>query len=138
MHAGQVILVRTADKEKYPDLASLKGRKVGVIISTTGAIRMQKEPVELKQYSSGGLAVIDLINGSTDAVMIDKPVAEYYAARKADFAKKVVVSGQPYTEEQFGMVVRKGNAELLAKLNRALDKLSHDGTLAQLENKWFR
>ncbi|MBX7247146.1 MAG: basic amino acid ABC transporter substrate-binding protein [Candidatus Sumerlaeaceae bacterium] len=138
LRAGQVILVRTADKGAFPDLASLKGKRVGVQISTTGAERMQKEPVELKQYNTAGLAVIDLINGNVDAVMIDRPVADYYAARKAEFAKKVVVAGEPYTTEQFGFVVRKGDAELLAKLNRGLEKVKDDGTLAKLEEKWFR
>lgn len=138
LRAGQVILVRTADVVKFPDISSLKGHKVGVQISTTGADRMKKEPVELKQYNTAGLAVIDLINANIDAVMIDKPVADYYAAHKAGFAQKVVVAGKPYTDEQFGFVVRKGESELLAKLNGALDKVSRDGTLAQLEGKWFR
>lgn len=48
------------------------------------------------------------------------------------------MAGEPHTTEQFGFVVRKGDAELLAKLNRGLEKVKDDGTLAKLEEKWFR
>lgn len=138
IRAGQVVLVRTGDKAKYPDLASLKGKPVGVQMGTTGAERMQKETVELKQYNTAGLAVIDLANGNVEAVMIDKPVADYYSTQKPEFTKKVEVSGEPYTAEQFGIVVRKDDKELLQKLNGALTKLRQDGTLKRIEENWFR
>lgn len=138
MRAGQVVLVRATDASKYPDLASLKGRKVGVQLATTGAERMQKEPVELKQYNTAGLAMIDLSNGNIEAVMIDKPVADYYAFKKPEFAKKIVVVGAPYTDEQFGFVLRKGDTATRQKLDSALAELQKNGTIEKLQAKWFR
>lgn len=138
LKAGQVILVRTEDRSKYPDMASLKGKKVGVQIATTGSERMEKEPVELKQYNTAGLVFQDLINGNIDAVMMDKPVADYYASKKPESAKKIVVVGEPHTSEQFGLVLRKGDTQLKAMVDGGLAEIRKDGTLERLEKKWFR
>jgi polar amino acid transport system substrate-binding protein len=136
--AGQCLLVRTADKAKYPSIEALKGKAVGVQLSTTGADYMQKlGGYEVKQYNTAGLAIIDLANGLIEGVLIDKPVADYHAAKKPEFKDKVAVVGQPQTSEQFGFVVRKGETELLKKLNAALEELERNGTLRKLEAKWF-
>ena len=34
--------------------------------------------------------------------------------------------------------MRKGNPELLAAINKAIEKLRSDGTLKQLSEKWFK
>lgn len=138
MKAGQVIMMRITDKGKYNDLASLSGKVVGVQMGTTAAERMQKEKVELKQYQTAGLAIIDLANGNVDAAVIDKPVADYYASKKPEFANKLHVSGEPQTDEQFGFVVRKGETELLKKLNDGLAKIRQDGTFDKIQATWFR
>ncbi|MNJ02250.1 Glutamine-binding periplasmic protein precursor [compost metagenome] len=39
--------------------------------------------------------------------------------------------------EEYGIGVKKGNDELLDKLQKALDELSQDGTAAQISEKWF-
>lgn len=138
LKAGQVLLVRTEDKGKFTDLAALNGKRVGVQIATTGADFVASAPVQMKQYNTAGLAIIDLANGNLEAVVIDKPVADFYATKKPEFSNKLVVAGEPTTAEQFGLVVRKDAPELLAKLNGALDKVRSDGTYAKLESKWFR
>lgn len=137
--AGQSLLVRSSDSQKYPDLSALQGKTVGVQIGTTGAEHMQKlGNYELKQYNTAGLAIIDLANGQVEAVLIDKPVADYHASQKPEFRDKIVVAGEPYTTENFGLVVRKGDTELLNVLNTGLEKLEANGTLQKLEAKWFR
>lgn len=139
LRAGQVVMVRAADQDKYSDAASLAGKQVGVQMGTTGAEFMEKQgKSEVKQYNTAGLAIIDLSNGGVDAVVIDKPVADYYAKKKPEFAQKLVVVSEPQTTEQFGLVVRKGEQELLQKLDNALVRLQENGTLQQIENQWFR
>lgn len=138
LKAGQVLLVRSEDKARITSIDQLKGKRVGVQIATTGADFVASAPVEMKQYNTAGLAIIDLANGNLEAVVIDKPVADFYASKKPEFANKLAVSGEPATTEQFGLVVRKDSSELLAKLNAALDKIRSDGTYAKLEQKWFR
>lgn len=137
--AGQSLLVRTGEEAQYPDLDSLKGKSIGVQIGTTGGEFVSRlGGFEMKQYNTAGMAIIDLANGQIDAVVIDKPVADYHAAKKPEFREKVAVAGEPQTTEVFGFVVRKEDTELLDKLNAGLEKIEGDGTLAKLEQKWFR
>jgi polar amino acid transport system substrate-binding protein len=42
------------------------------------------------------------------------------------------------TSEFYGLVVKKGNKELLAKLNDGLAAVTKDGTLEQLKAKWLK
>ncbi len=139
LKAGQVLLVRAADKDKYPDLKALSDKAVGVQMGTTGAEFMQKQGgSEVKQYNTAGLAIIDLANGNLEGVLIDKPVADYYATQKPEFAQKLHLAGAPHTEEQFGFVLRKDDKELLAKLDSALANVQANGTAQKIEDDWFR
>ncbi|HOV69940.1 MAG TPA: transporter substrate-binding domain-containing protein, partial [Clostridia bacterium] len=42
-----------------------------------------------------------------------------------------VIEGQ-FAEEKYAIAVKKGNTELLNKLNKAMQKLIDDGTLADI------
>ncbi|MOA38501.1 Cystine-binding periplasmic protein precursor [compost metagenome] len=39
--------------------------------------------------------------------------------------------------EEYGIGVKKGNEELLNKLQKALDEMNQDGTAATISEKWF-
>jgi polar amino acid transport system substrate-binding protein len=135
--SGIVLVVRSEDKDKYPDLDSLKGSVIGAQIGTTSADLLSSRGIQAKLYNSAGLVFIDLANGNIPAMLMDKPVADYYAAKKPEFAKKFVVTSKMYSDEPLGFVVQKGNTELLNKLNSGLSAVKKDGTLQQLETKWF-
>jgi ABC-type amino acid transport substrate-binding protein len=47
------------------------------------------------------------------------------------------VAVEPFTNEQFGIAVRKGNTELLEQINQALEKLFSSGEYQRLIRKWF-
>ena len=63
-------------------------------------------------------------------------VAALSACKKKDTSKvKVVDIG--LTEEKYAFAVKKGDAELLGKLNAFLTKINGDGTFASIVNKYF-
>jgi polar amino acid transport system substrate-binding protein len=39
--------------------------------------------------------------------------------------------------EEYGIGVKKGNEELLEKLQKALDEMNEDGTAASISETWF-
>lgn len=139
MEAGQALIVRVGDRERFPDLDSLAGHRIGAQAGTTGHLRLEQEQGlgEIVAYDSSPLAMIDLVNGSIDAVMIDKPVADYYAARKPELAGKLAVVGDMYTEERFGLVARKDEQALMADINRALARIRESGEYDRIHEKWF-
>ena len=121
--ADQAILVKKGSNLHFDSLNDLVGKTVGVQSGTTGEwliddfINQSGEEITVKRYPSFVLAVTDLVNGRTDAVIVDTPVAAAYA-KKYD----VEVSATIKTGEQYGLAVRKGNTELLNELNSALEE----------------
>jgi len=135
---GQVVLVR-ADEERIKGLDDLKGMTVAVQTGTTNdekATALQKEGKvgAVKRYDTFDLAVAALINKDVDAVIIDSPAADGFMAANPG---KLKIAGEPFTSEALGIVVQKGNTELLQAFNAALKQMKEDGTLDQLYKKWF-
>lgn len=134
-NAGQLIAVRV-NNEVISKPEDLKGKKVGAQVGTTGAIEIEKiDKGALKTYDDIGQAFMDLMNGQIDAVVADSPLVYGYVAKNASKIKAV---GQPFTEEYYGIAVKKGNEALLAKINAGLKAVKDKGILQQLDEKWVK
>jgi polar amino acid transport system substrate-binding protein len=137
INAGQVLVV-LADNNKDTKLADFVGRNVGAQVNTTGSMEVDKvKGAKLKAYDDIALSFDDLVSKRVDAVVIDGPVAALYL-KNAKFAGKIKIVGEPMTSEFYGIVVKKGNKELLDKINAALATLTTNGTLEQLKAKWLK
>ena len=86
-------------------------------------------------YDSGVTAVQELINGTIDAVIIDKQPAEAYVAANPD-AGLTILDGN-WVEEDYCLAVDEGNTALLNALNTALNELKSDGTLDEIVAKYI-
>ena len=138
INAGQAVVVR-ADESEIQSHKDLTGKTVGAQIGTTGALAVQEmDGVTLKEYDTIDLALMDLVSGNLDAVVVDTPVAADYALASDQFAGKLKIVGEPFTEEYYGLVVRKGeNQELLQLFNEGLKKVRAAGTYDQIYAKWI-
>ncbi|AEH51208.1 basic amino acid ABC transporter substrate-binding protein [Pseudothermotoga thermarum] len=114
--------------------------RIGVQTGTTGDLWCTEELVKkgilpeknLKRYDTFVLALTDLLNGNIDAIVLDSPVANRFAATKPVKIVGIIVTG-----EQYGIAVKKGNTDLLKAINEALKVLQETGKLAELIDKYF-
>jgi len=137
VNAGQVIIVNKKNKN-LNDLKLLGGKTVGVQIGTTGAIEVAKfKNITMKTYDEAGLAVEDLFIGRTDAVVIDSPTAASYVLQNDKYKATLLIAGKPFTTEEYGIAVKKGNTKALAMINKGLAAVIKDGTVAKLKAKWL-
>ena len=122
-------------------IADLKGKTVGAQIGTTGAFEIDKvkdaNNIKEKTYDEIGLAYQDLVNGNIQGVVADSPIAANYALQKAEYKEKLMIVGKPFTDEHYGIALKKGNQKTLDLINRGLDIIQKDGTLAKLVHKWM-
>jgi polar amino acid transport system substrate-binding protein len=119
-------------------LAQLGGKKVGAQIGTTGAIEVARtRGLAPKTYDEAGLAVEDLAIGRLDAVVLDSPTARNYVLRNDAYRTRLKIVGAPFTDEHYGVAVRKGNAQALELINRGLEAIRKNGTLDALKHKWL-
>ncbi|MDC7224366.1 MAG: basic amino acid ABC transporter substrate-binding protein [Spirochaetales bacterium] len=136
INAGQVLIV-PVDSDAVT-LADLAGQNVGAQIGTTGAFAVEETSAILKNYDEIGLAIEDLNNGNLAGAVCDTPIAADYALNNDNYKDTLKIVGEPFTDEYYGIVVKKGNEELLAKINAGLAQVKADGLLEELENKWLR
>jgi len=137
VNAGQVIVVRNAtnDIRVATDLA---GRRAGAQQGTTGAFAISDVPgAILLNYDEIGLAFAALVIGDIDAVVADGPIAADFALQNQSFANALKIVGDPFTDEYYGVVVRKGNTEILDLVNRGLATITANGTLETIKQRWL-
>lgn len=133
---GQVLVVPTADNTTAT-MQDLTGKEVGVQLGTTGDQTAQAaKVVKVKGYQEIGLAFQDLVNGNLAGLVIDSPVAADYALNNPSFKGKCKIVGDLITAEPYGYCLKKGNADLLAKLNKGIANLTANGKLAEIKAKW--
>jgi len=138
INAGQVLIV-PKDLKGVTTLADMKGKKVGAQIGTTGSMEVKKvSGIELKNYDEIGLAFEDMASGRIHGVVCDTPVAADYALQRAEYKERFMIVGEPFTEESYGIVVKKGNKELLDLINTGIKAVQAKGIDKELEKKWLR
>jgi polar amino acid transport system substrate-binding protein len=133
--AGQLICV-AVNNETIKTAADLKGKKAGGQVGTTGIMEIEKvQGAVAKTYDDVSQAFLDLMNGQIDAVVADSPLVYGYVAKNSTKIKAV---GQPFTDENYGIAVKKGNQALLDKINKGLKNVKDNGTLAKIDEKWVK
>lgn len=138
INAGQVLIVPT-DTTGVTTLADMKGKQVGAQIGTTGAIAIQKaDGLTLKTYDEIGLAVQDLANGRIAGVVCDNPTAANYVLQNDTYKGKLKIVGKPFTEEYYGVAVKKGNTKVLDLVNKGLEAVLKTNLPDELATKWLR
>lgn len=117
-------------------LADLGGKKVAVQTATTSddfakAILAEGEvSFEILRYEKVTQCYDELKLGRVDAILVDEVVAAAYM----DVSKVVWTNDEG---EPMGICIKKGNDDLAAIIEKAIDTLYYDGTVATIATKYF-
>lgn len=131
---GQVVVVLQDSPIQSSD--DLNGKKVGVQIGTTGDFALDNYDVDRRQYDDIGLAIQDMINGNLDACVCDSIIASDFVLANENYKGMLRVAGEPFTDEEIAIAVKKGNTELLDLINQGLEAMMADGSFDELKAKW--
>lgn len=138
--AGQRIVVQ-AGNTTFNSMADLEGGIVGVQLGTTADIAVTDSHNEgnvtfqdIQRYNQPVTAIIDLLSGSIDAVVIDAPVARGFLASYPDQLRMFYDPNNFFGPEQFGMAFHLEDTELLAEFNEVLTRLIAEGYVDYLYN----
>ena len=133
--ASQMIIVKEDSKIAGPD--DLKGVTVGVQLGTTGDIYvsdLEADGTTVERYNKGFEAVQALSQGKIDAVVIDGEPAKTFVSE----SEGLKILDEAFTVEEYAIAVKKGNTELLDKVNGALETLKDNGTLDEIVAKYIK
>lgn len=138
--AQAVITLKDSPAADATSLEELAGFKLGAQTGTTSLtairdiIQPEQEPLV---FDDTNVAKQAMDNGQVDAILADLPTAFYISAVEIP-GSQLIGQFQPETgeQEQFGMLFEQGS-ELLPCVNRALEAIREDGTLADIEEQWL-
>lgn len=121
------------------DPVNLKGKIIGAQRATISASYLEDHPIKgakVKLYDTQENAYLDLASGRVDVILADMLVS--YEWLNSEAGAGFAFLGEPIDiGDKVGMAVRKGDTELLAKLNAALAEIIADGTYEELNAKYF-
>ena len=138
--ADQSVLIKSDSGIIINNESDLENLTVGVQTGTTGddwvfetLVNTSKTPDDkYKQYETYDLAVLDLKAGRIQIIVLDKPVAQALS-EDGDLGIAYTI----VTNENYGIGVRKGDSELLQKINNGLAELKASADWNILVKKYF-
>ncbi|WP_458355287.1 transporter substrate-binding domain-containing protein [Peribacillus frigoritolerans] len=132
--AGQSLLVKKGSDIKGID--SLKGKKVLAVKGSTSSINIREKAPEAQvlEFENYSEAFAALKSGQGDALTTDDSIL--YGMADEDPSYELV--GGTFTEEPYGIAVKKGNSEFVEELNKALKTLKDSGKYDEIHDKWIK
>lgn len=126
--ATQVMVVnQDSDIKSAADMAE---KKIVVIQGYTGEVCVQEMGYSYEAFKKGTEAILELNNGKCDVVVIDSATAQKYIKDNANL--KIVEDPTAFEAEEYAIAVKKGNTELLNKVNEVVEKMLADGSISEL------
>ena len=125
--AGQDLLVRKGDDSiRGPE--DLNGKRLCSVTGSTSAKNVKNKfanEVQLMEQPGYAECATALFSGIVDAVTTDDIILAGLASASRG---KLEVVGAPFTEEYYGVGIKKGNSALAAKINDAINQMVEDGS----------
>jgi aspartate/glutamate/glutamine transport system substrate-binding protein len=133
--AGQSLLVKKGSSIK--SVADLKkGTKVLAVKGATSVDNVKKAApeTEVLEFENYAEAFTALKAGKGDALTTDNAILYGMAAQDSNFE----LVGGTFTDEPYGIAVRKGQKKFQAYINKFLKELKDSGEYDQIKNKWIK
>jgi polar amino acid transport system substrate-binding protein len=133
---AELIVVNVKDKDKLKALEDLKGKTIGVNTGSSGHTWLKENQAKygfkIDEYDRMPAAAQAVQIGRIDGVIGDRDAVGHYAKDKPELVSAILVP----TGQQYGLPLRKGDS-YRDEVEKALEAMKKDGTLAKLYKKWF-
>ena len=135
---GEGLIVKADDAKVYASLDDLKGEAVGAQVGTVFLDMLNKKGgfKEVRSYDSIADMMRDISLGRIKAGLGDQPIVAYQLSQGVNPNVKLAKDYKPTNVGDVCLVVRKGDAEMLARVNKGIAAIKSDGTLAKIVKKW--
>jgi len=135
---GEGVVVPASDTTAYTSFTEMKGKRVGAQVGTAFVEPLQKSGLfsEVKLYETTADLMRDANAGRIDVGVLDYPIAAYAISQKHFPSLRLVSSYKATMPNNIGIAGRKGDTELMGKINTALAALKADGSIDAILKKW--
>ncbi len=131
---------------KFTDIASLKGKKIGVLKGSTqekyAVGELKSAGVIVTPYEAQDQVYLDIKSGRLDGTVADVLEVTGGFLSKPEGKNYTAVGPELYTPKYFGdgigIAMRKGETVLKTELNGAIKTIRTNGTYKKLNDKYFK
>jgi cyclohexadienyl dehydratase len=139
MRYGKLMMIRSADKERFKSLADLDHSGIKIAYNKGGlndlfANTMFKQAMPTG-FESNELATASLLDGKVDAQVSDSTAAIYMARQNPRLA--AMSPDKVINPVYVAILLRRDDQTLLNYINIWIDQIELDGTLAKIRVKWL-
>jgi len=114
-------------------LSQLRGRDVGTLDQTAALRMLEATPGAIpKTYDQELNAYEDIVNGRLFGVLLDYPIAKYYASPNPELE----LTGPPFGRIAYGIAIAKSNVALKQEIDGALSDIISSGELRNILSRW--
>ncbi len=124
----------TEDTE-ITSLDDLKEATLGVTLGETHEQWARDEGYKIRTYKGLPELMLELENGRVDAIVNDD-IPVLLAIGSKEMPIKQLDVDLPGVADEAGIAIRKGNPELMAAMQEALDAMQEDGTYLEIAKEW--
>lgn len=131
-NSNQVAIVK--EDSDITGSADLEGKTIGVQLGTTGdALATELKDATVERYNKGLEAVQSLTQGKIDAVVIDQATAQAFVKK----TEGIKILEEKMSEEEYAIAIKKGNTDLVEKMNAAIAELKSEGKIDEIVAKYM-
>ena len=138
MENKQVMVVKAENAEKYASAENWKDATVVAEKKSAGE-DVAKETFTESNYvpvDSQAKTLLEVKSGTADIAIIDYVMSIGSLGEGSDYSDLVVVEGQEFAPEQYGIAFRKNSPATLEKVNNAIQELANEGKLEEIAKKY--
>ena len=133
--ASKAVLIVRGDETAIKNFPDLKGKKVASSLTSNFGKLAEANGAELVGTDGFDQSVQLLLTGRADATINDSLSFLDFKKHKPD--ANVKITAQQENAEYSGVIVRKGDPELVAAINKALADIKADGTYKKIADTYF-
>ncbi|OYR19438.1 amino acid ABC transporter substrate-binding protein [Brucella thiophenivorans] len=132
---SKVVLIVSDKDDTIKDFADLKDKKSAQSLTSNYGKLAKDAGAELVATDGFDQSIQLVLTGRADATLNDSLSFLDFKKQKPDALVKVVAEKE--NADASGIIVRKGDDDLVAALNKALDEIKADGTYDKISHKYF-
>lgn len=132
----QVVVINKKNKDAYTSTDALKDKNVGAQKGSIqeDVVKTQIEGSKLVTIDKVPNMVVEVNQGSLDAMVVEKTIAESYIAQNPDLTIADITL-KPSADEAFAIALPKGSSDLQKELNTIINKLNDEGKVDEFIKK---
>ncbi|HXV31701.1 MAG TPA: amino acid ABC transporter substrate-binding protein [Sinorhizobium sp.] len=133
--ASKAVLIVKGDNEEIKGFADLKGKKAAQSLTSNFGKLAESAGAELVGTDGFDQSIQLVLTGRADATINDSLSFLDFKKQKPD--ANVKIAAEQADADYSGIIIRKGEPELLEAINNALSEIKADGTYEKISQKYF-